>query len=120
MNLLLRLTSSLLGLAVSGLVWEQPSITLTGQPGQRVLSTAFHFRNTSAHPVTILALEPSCRCLNADVAKPVWQPGESGEVRAVFTVGPQTGKVLRSIEVLTDEPGPPPLALTLQVNLPDP
>ena len=120
MKFLLRLSPAVLALTVSGLVWEQPRLTLTAQPGQRVVITHFHFRNTSAHPIAILALEASCRCLTADVAKAVWQPGEAGEVEAAFTVGPQTGTVQRTIEVLTDEAGPPTQALALQVHLPDP
>ena len=53
----------------------------------------FAFTNTSAQPVTVTALKPSCGCLDPKLARATWQPGE----RAVFSL-----KVLATRE----EPGP--------------
>jgi len=113
------LAGSVLPLRSAGLTWDRPAAVLTAQPGQRTVQAIFHFRNTSSHPVTILAIEPSCRCVSAETPKLVWLPGEAGDLLATFTVGGQRGKVERSIEVTTDETDcPPTRALTLQINLP--
>lgn len=39
----------------------------------------FRFRNTSDSPIHVRALKPSCGCLNPQLAKHDYEPGESGE-----------------------------------------
>jgi hypothetical protein len=103
-----------------GLSWERRSISVTAQPGQRVVHVDFPFRNEGDKAVTITSLETSCRCTSADSAKKTYAPGEKDSIGVDFTVGAQSGVVVRSVTVTTDGPEPEPFTLTLRVTIPEP
>src|SRR5271169_4582548 len=97
----LALVLCLLGAAppswAEGLVWERRSIEITAQPGQRVITVDFPFRNEGSKAVALVTVETSCRCLAAEVSRNTCNPGERGDVVAAFSVGAQRGRQEKSI-----------------------
>jgi hypothetical protein len=104
----------------AGLAWERQSISVTAQPGQRVVHVDFPFRNAGDKAVTITSLETSCRCTSADCSKKTYAPGEKDAIGVDFAVGAQSGLVVQSVTVTTDGPELEPFTLTLRITLPDP
>ena len=49
-----------------------------------VLQNQFHFRITSAEPVTFTSVATSCDCVSASLSRKTYRPGETGEVTVVF------------------------------------
>jgi hypothetical protein len=103
----------------AGLEWEAQLIQITAGPADREAIARFHFKNAGAEPVTIRELRPSCSCTRAETAKSVYAPGDSGEVKALFTFGGQTGLREKRIQVITDEPATQADVLTLRVEIPE-
>src|SRR5580658_5687205 len=99
----------------TGLVWDRLNIDVAAQPGQRVVSVSFPFRNSESGPVTLVSIETSCRCLSADVPKMRYGPGEKGAVGVDFTVGNQTGVQDKSVIITTDDVREKPVRLVLRV-----
>lgn len=61
-----------------GLAFNQYMVDLQEVSATEEVYAAFDFRNTSAHPITITKLEPSCGCLQPRMRKQVYAPGEVG------------------------------------------
>ena len=100
--------------------WESPGRELTADPGEDSVSTDYAFRNDGSRAVSLLAVTTSCGCTAAKPEKTIYQPGERGTLRAVFTVGSRTGLQEEKIYVTTDEPGKPKVTLQLKVKISEP
>ena len=72
----------------------------------------------SASSVDITQLESSCGCTTVNLEKRHYEPRESGEVVARYTVGAQTGTQTKTILVVTND-GQAPTTLTLEIHLPE-
>ena len=68
--------------------------------------------------MTIESVRSSCGCTVPELTKRAYAPGESGEIKAVFTFGTRTGLQRKTIAVLTDEPGAERADLVLEVSIP--
>jgi hypothetical protein len=97
--------------------WKTTTVTKTIAPFQMTLDAVFEFRNNGSQVVTIRELETNCGCLEAAADRKVYPPGAAGLIKAKFTVGDRTGLYVRTITVLTDEPGSP-VRLSLQIEVP--
>lgn len=64
--------------------------------------TIFQFKNTGQSPVTILHIDSGCGCTVATLAKKNYAPGESGQLRVVFTAGARMGTQSSILTVRTD------------------
>lgn len=103
----------------AALEWKATDLQLTARPGQQSLSVVFPFRNAGRNPVRILSLDPSCSCMSTGMAKAVYAPGESGEIRVELALAGYSGRVRRSVVVATDDPGGRYAELTMTVDIPD-
>ena len=102
--------------ASAELTWAQKSVELNGDARSPVLEAHFHFTNTGGGPVEIRNVESSCGCTTAALEKRTYQPGETGEIVARYTVGAHTGLQRKTLLVLTDD-GRPPTTLTLVAHI---
>jgi hypothetical protein len=78
----------------------------------------FPFRNSGAKPVTITAVESSCGCTTPHLAKPLYAPGETGEIRALFEFGDRVGPQQKVLTVMTDD-AKVATHLVLRVEIPE-
>jgi hypothetical protein len=106
-----------LAVSAPALEWKTTTVTVATVPFQATLDAVFEFKNTGRQPVTIRDLETNCGCLEAVADQKVYAPGAAGLIKAKFTVGDRMGLYVRTITVLTDEPGDP-VRLSLEINVP--
>ena len=79
----------------------------------------YEFENVGDYPVTIREVIPSCGCTTAKLDKKVYQPGEVGQIDALFTLGHRIGLQRKNIRVVTDDEQQPVKILVLQVLIPE-
>ena len=79
-------------------------IEVKPKPGEDEVTTTFVFHNKGTKPVTVLKLDSSCSCLNAEMDKRVYGPGEKGVGKAVFKVSSFVGRHEKTLHVQTDDP----------------
>ena len=103
----------------SGLEWETTHISIVATPEQESAEGIFAFTNNSDQMVTIESVRSSCGCTVAELEKREYQPGESGEIKALFTFGSRTGAQRKSITVVTDAPDEEKTSLLLDVSIPE-
>jgi len=115
--LALLLVMPRLDCGAGGLQWDETQINLVAQPEQTELTADFGFRNASTRPVTIVGIDSSCPCTTATTPKATYNPGEAGQVHAVFEVWKQTGLVRKKLTVTTDDAGSVPTPLVLEVRI---
>jgi len=107
------------GLTAAGpLRWEATEITVNAPPLAESVEAVFTFTNASDKPATIGDVHSSCGCTVPKLAKKLYAPGESGEIRAVFTIGERIGLQEKAIMVTTSGDEPSHTSLTLRVNIP--
>ena len=102
--------------ASAELAWAHKTVELNGDARSPVLEAHFHFTNAGGSPVEIRNVESSCGCTTAALEKRTYQPAESGEIVAKYTVGAHTGLQRKTLLVLTND-GLPPTTLTLIAHI---
>jgi hypothetical protein len=100
------------------LEWKTQTLTFTTAPFQTTQEAVFQFTNTGTKPVAILAVESNCDCLDAAADRQVYAPGESGVIKAIFTVGDRLGLYERRIKIVTDE-NSEPVRLLVRIEVPE-
>lgn len=116
---LLVSTAVLAPAAAAGILrWEATEVSIEAPPLAEVVEGTFTFTNTTAEPVTIADVHSSCGCTVPELAKRTFAPGESGKLRAVFTLGDRVGPQEKSIQVTTAAPAQSHTVLTLRVEIP--
>ncbi|MEZ5276606.1 MAG: DUF1573 domain-containing protein [Opitutaceae bacterium] len=116
---ILTLAVSALGsLSASALEWATTRISVEAAPEQESFEGVFAFTNTGDKTVTIDSVRSSCGCTVPALTKHEYAPGESGEIKAVFTFGTRTGPQRKTIAVMTDEQGAERVDLVLEVSIP--
>lgn len=106
------------GLHAEVLRFEQRTIELKPAADATTIQALYRFTNTSDRVVTITSTQSSCGCVVAELVRTVYQPGEAGEIPALFTVGDAGGRQEKTIDVSTDHPDETAIRLTLAVELP--
>ena len=91
--------------AHAGLVFAATEIEQQATLGQEKAEAVFKFRNDGDATITIKQLQSSCGCTVPELDKDAYKPGESGEIRALFTFGSRSGKQQKRITVETDDSG---------------
>jgi hypothetical protein len=80
----------------------------------------FAFTNRTDRVVRIVALEPSCGCLNPRLEKKIYQPNESGQfLLRVQTANEQPGPKTYHCKVVYEDPEAREVDLTFKVILPE-
>jgi hypothetical protein len=85
------------------LVFESQEIELQAALSDEQAEAVFRFRNEGDAPITIKRVRSSCGCTVPELDKNDYAPGESGEIRALFTFGSRSGKQQKRITVETNE-----------------
>lgn len=106
-------------LASAALTWDTQQIKLTVKPSDKEAVGLFHFVNSGQTTVTIVHIQPSCGCTTAQLEKRVYAPGESGDIKAVFTIGDRVGEQEKTVFVSTDDSPDKQVPLVLQVTIPE-
>jgi Protein of unknown function (DUF1573) len=104
--------------AAAPLRWQETTVSIEAPPLAESVEAAFQFTNTTARPVTITEIRSSCGCTVPQLEQKIYVPGESGTIRAVFTLGERVGQQEKTIMVTTAEPDFSSVVLTLRVSIP--
>ncbi|MEM6884626.1 MAG: DUF1573 domain-containing protein [Verrucomicrobiota bacterium] len=100
------------------LVWEQKHLSFKAKVDEPTLAGVYRFTNRGDYPVTIGEIKSSCGCTTTELSKRDYAPGETGEIKAVFTVGNLSGLQRKEITVHTDDPRAGKVNLKLEVDIP--
>lgn len=110
-----------LSLEAENLSFEQDTQSFVTDFDQETVEATYEFVNNGQTPVTITDSKASCGCTVPSLDKTVYQPGESGIVKAIFTIGSRIGKQQKQITVTTEEDGETKsYGLVLKVEIPIP
>lgn len=105
-------------MAYAELTWPERTIIAQPAAGAEEVIAVFPFTNTGDQPVTITEVKTDCGCTTASLAKTIYAPGETGEIRTVFAIGNRIGHEVKAIHVtISDAPGKP-VELKLDVTIP--
>jgi len=107
--------------ALRALDWDSTEIEQHADIGDPLPQFVFTCTNTGAATVTITELHTSCGCLTPSLPKKTLEPGESAQLLVGFDRTGYVGETVRTIGVVTDEPGRDrePYQLILRADLPD-
>ena len=104
-------------LPAAGLQWDARLVQHEAKLGEDEVDLSFAFSNTSDRTITITAVETSCGCTAATLAKKSYAPGEKGQLAVTFDAKGASGVQQKTIQVTTDDT-PEPTTLTLRVTVP--
>lgn len=99
--------------------WERTAVECPADANTEKVEAVFGFTNAGKDPVTILELKPSCGCTAVTLEKRRYNPGEGGQLKAVFELRGLPGLQQTSIDVITDEVPSRPTILTMRATLPE-
>jgi hypothetical protein len=105
--------------AFSQLSWESRQLDFRPDVNTPQVDAEFQFMNLGQHPVTIRDVKTSCGCTTAALEKKVYQPGEKGSIKAVFTIGDRVGLQQKQIMIQTDSSEEPLVQLTIRAFIPE-
>jgi len=114
--LLLSVIFSNLSTSRAGLVFETPHLDITAPVTSTQTEAIFPFRVDGA--TSIKSVKSSCECTVGKSNKVSYQPGERGEIRAIFTHGERVGEQFKTLTIRTDEPGVGPQKVSFKVVIP--
>ena len=118
-NMILMLFSVLFAnLAGAVLEFDQTEIVHKADLLEEKAEATFRFTNTGAEPVVIMDPVSSCGCTVPKLEKKEYLPGESGEIRAVFTFGSRVGVQRKRITVRTQSPTEETYLLNMVTHIP--
>ncbi|HEY6167504.1 MAG TPA: DUF1573 domain-containing protein [Verrucomicrobiae bacterium] len=114
---------------VSGLVFDAERKEIAAKPGEPSVSLTFQVTNIAPDEIVITQLYPSCGCTVAKMPEQPWKlaPGAHGPIEATIDTRGKTGKLTKTISVITsigmkmltftvDIPTPPPPDRTERVR----
>lgn len=128
-SFLIRFAATLLAgllapaIALAGsLAWVTETQHFDADFETETIEAAYPFTNTSEATVTIIETSATCGCTVPTLEKKVYEPGESGELNAVFTVGSRQGKQRKVITVATEttDGSKDTYELNLEIDIPVP
>lgn len=82
--------------------WKSESIDVGNIPQGKAKLIRFEFTNTSAKPIIIENVAPSCGCTTADYTKTPIQPGKKGFVEASYNAA-NAGAFVKTVNVTTSD-----------------
>lgn len=106
----------------TSLEWASESKHFEADFDTETITAAYPFTNTGESAVTIIESSASCGCTIPTLDKKVYEPGESGELKALFTIGSRQGKQRKTITVVTEntQGSKDTYELKLEVDIPVP
>jgi hypothetical protein len=100
--LLMALLSYLPLAGWGALKWDNTELMFDTAPKQQEVTGEYHFTNVGAKELTIVKVSTSCGCTTAAPDKRIYQPGESGTIKATLHTK-SMGLNSRNIFVETDD-----------------
>ncbi len=104
--------------AQAKLNFETTAQTLPTKWSDKSVTAVYKFTNTGTETVKITDMQSSCGCTVPVLDKKEYAPGESGELKAVFTPGDKIGPQNKTITLKTDLKEQPAIQLTFQTDVP--
>jgi uncharacterized protein (DUF58 family) len=101
----------------AALEWEITRFVHEAPPGEQMVTAVFPFTNGGSQPITIRNMQSTCGCTVAELEKRVYAPGESGEIKAVFSYGGRMGRQMKQVRVTTSDRSQPTV-LEIDVTIP--
>tara|TARA_R100000027_G_scaffold41879_4_gene31239 strand:+ start:1614 stop:2261 length:648 start_codon:yes stop_codon:yes gene_type:complete len=105
-------------LTAGNLVWKDTELVIPSDYGQKEVVALFHFENRSEDRVVIGKIQSSCGCTVPVLVKDVFEAGESGVIRAVFTVGDRVGPQRKTLRVQVSGSTEEIVVLTFSTTIP--
>jgi len=115
-RVLLVFLLALAGPALAGIEWETKLRDVRAEPGEKVVSVTFPFRNTGGEMVGISGIQTSCGCTSAKVDCKEVPAGGTGSVQVRFDIGNRKGEQVKGVIVRTSDREKH--TLVLRVSLP--
>lgn len=106
--------------AYGKLTWEWTEQRKAQESGQALIEYEYPFTNSGDKTITITKIESSCGCTVPALEKKVYEPGESGTVKASFKTTGRNGLQHKRIVVYTDDAKNPEVILRLEALLKEP
>ncbi len=119
MRIIFLIAACLPAVCRGALVWEARQVNLTARLGDKEAIALFPFKNMGKTTIAIRDIQTSCECTTAELPKRIYAPGESGTIKAVFTLGDRMGRQERTFTVAMDDPYAPVAVLTMRVEIPE-
>ncbi len=113
------LVSLLIHSAHADLKWEQTTLELHPNFGDKEAVGHFKYENTGTTPVQIKNVKTSCGCTVAHAEQQEVAPGQKGEITATFNIGNHVGTQVKTVSVTTDQAPTPLTTLVLKAVLPE-
>jgi hypothetical protein len=107
-------------IARAELQWLKPVQDFQATPDQSKVEAHFAFKNTGSTTVTVKNITTSCGCTTASLDKKIYQPGEAGEIVAVYKFPFQHGALRKLVTVTTDDHPKEPAILDIRVFVHEP
>jgi len=99
------------------LQWETDSQRFETKFGDAEVTAVYAFKNVTDAAVTIVDSKASCGCTVPSLEKTTYQPGESGELTTVFTIGSRLGEQSKTVDVSAQSASGEIYQYTLQLNV---
>ncbi len=106
-------------LCTAQLVFESETVEVPAGLLDEKVEAVFKFLNAGSSTVSISKVVASCGCTAPILKKKIYAPGESGEIRAVFTFGSRIGNQEKRIMVYTDNKKQAVVSLALKTSIPN-
>ena len=81
--------------------------------GGEKVSHTFKFKNTGNADLEIYLVKTSCRCTASLLSNKIIKPGAAGELQVAFSSAGYIGKVIRTTDILSNDPENPRIKVTL-------
>ncbi|KFF27725.1 DUF1573 domain-containing protein [Chryseobacterium vrystaatense] len=94
--------TSIVTMIADAIKWKSESIDVGNIPQGKPKLIRFEFTNTSAKPIVIENVAPSCGCTTADYTKTPILPGKKGFVEASYNAA-AAGAFMKTVNVTTSE-----------------
>jgi hypothetical protein len=104
--------------AFAGLEFEETHIKIEADPAQDKIPVTFKFKVTGENAVTVKEIQTTCGCIKAETDKASYEPGESGQVDSLFTVGSFEGEHIKSMYVINSDAATGKIPLRITINVP--
>ena len=98
--------------------FEATEQTLPTKWSDAKVEAVYKFTNTGNETVRVTDMQSSCGCTVPVLDKKEYKPGESGELKAVFTPGDKVGPQVKTITLKTDLKEQPAIELTFKTDVP--
>ncbi len=96
--------------------FDDPDQTFHPAAGASEVVAHYRFTNCGSATLTISTVRSTCGCTTTTLEKTAYQPGESGEIIAEFSIGDRGGMQDKQIEVYHGQA--PPQVLHVRADLP--